>query len=704
MHPIGGQRVEFTVNLLFKRHVFGIAGLVTLASTSVTSPVGGQVVSPDSTVRLDPLHVTVTRMSALLERLPFAVSAVAVDAPVAGRGTSLTEVVGGLPGVFVQDRRNFSLGDRVTIRGVGARSQFGVRGVQVVVDGIPLTLPDGQSALGNLDLASAGHVEVIRGPASALYGNAAGGVISVRTREPDTAPLAAASGVTAGSHGFLDTRLEASGRTGRIGWLAALRRFETDGFREYAAAERWNANLVGRYAVSPVTELSGVLNLVRLPFAENPSSLDRETARTAPRTVRPFIVDQGAGETNTQLQAGLSATHRLDDRRELSAAAWGLHRSVWNPIPATIIDLSRHAAGVRAAFRGTNYAVGIDAAIQDDERLEFVNEGRQGGGRATAGALELEQRERVIGVGPFGQVTLDLAPRWSLTLAGRYDITVFDASDRKLDDGDDSGARTFTRFSPIAGVAFRPTAETTAYANFSTAFETPTTSELSNDPGGLGGFNADLRPEVLRSLEAGIRGRLPGANITYGLNAYMGDVDDAIIPFQGEGEEVFFRNAGRASRDGIEIELGWVPDSPLVLSLTYTFQDFILEEFTTDQGDFSGRREPGVPRHRLAARLRLRLSAALGAELDARWVDAFPVDDANRFTNWAHRVVDLRFTWDGRLGGVRPRPFVALNNLFDERYNGSVVPNAFGDRYYEPAPGREFIAGLRVELPIIARR
>lgn len=687
----------------FERADFRIAGLLILALTTGTSPAGGQDAPPDTTVRLDPLRVTVTRMSALLERLPFTVSAVALDAPVAGRGTSLREVVGGLPGVFVQDRRNFSLGDRVTIRGVGARSQFGVRGVHVVIDGIPLTLPDGQSTLSNLDLASAGRVEVIRGPASALYGNAAGGVIRVRTREPGRAPLAASTGFTGGSHGFLGTRLEASGRTGRVGWLAALRRVETDGFREYAAAESWSANLVGRYAASPATELSGVLNLAHLPFAENPSSLDRETARADPRSVRPFIVDQGAGETNTQLQAGLSVAHRMDERREVSAAVWGLHRSVWNPIPAAIIDLSRRAVGVRAAFRGTGYAVGIDAALQNDERVEFVNEGRQGGERAVSGEVGLDQRERVLGVGPFGQVTLDLAPKWSLTLAGRYDISAFDASDRKLDDGDDSGARTFTRFSPMAGVAFRPTADVTAYANFSTAFETPTTSELSNDPDGAGGFNDDLSPEVLRSLEAGVRGRLPGANISYGLAAYLGDVDDAIVPFQGEDEEVFFRNAGRASRDGIEVEVDWTPDSRFRLSLAYTFQDFVLEEFATEQGDFSGRHEPGVPRHRVVAGLRLRLPSGLGAELDARWVDAFPVDDANRFTNWAHRVVDLRFTWDGRAAGLRPRPFIALNNLFDERYNDSVVPNAFGDRYYEPAPGREFVAGLRVEFPIIVQ-
>lgn len=684
-----------------------------LAFLGPARPTPAQEADPDTaTARLAPLEVTVTRLPAALEALPWSVSIVSPGtADVPGRAVSLEEALRGVPGVFAQDRRNFALGDRLTIRGAGARAQFGVRGVQVILDGIPLTLPDGQSALGNLDLPTAGRIEVIRGPASALYGNAAGGVLRVRTREPADAPLALESRLTLGSHGFLGTRLEASGRAGDGGWLASFRRVATDGFREYAHAERWNANLVGRADVSPATELRAVLNLSHLPFAENPSSLDRETARADPRSVRAFIVEQGAGERHAQGQAGVTVRHRPSGGPEWTATAWGLARDVWNPIPATIIDLSRRAAGLRVEVRGAagaadgtdgvtlRWVAGLDAALQDDARIEYENLGVRDGDDAVAGEARLDQEERVSSLGPFVQLVLEPAPRWSLTVAGRYDLNDFAVTDRRLADGDDSGDRAFSRFSPTVGVSFRPAEALSAYASFATAFETPTTSELSNDPTGRGGFNRELRPEVLRSFELGLRGRFEGATLSWGLAAYRGTVDDALIPFEGESEVVFYRNAGRVSRDGIEAELAWTPASEVELSAAYTFQDFVFDRFTTAAGDFSGNREPGVPRHRLSFGAGAKLPGGLRAEADARWVDVFPVDDANRFSNWSYRVVDLGVARELRVGRLRPRAFLRVENLLDERYNASVVPNAFADRYYEPAPGRSLVAGLRVALP-----
>ena len=686
-----------------------LVSLVALGLGAV-SPVGSaggsaQELPADSVARLDSLRVTVSRTSALLDDLPLPVSVVDLtEAAVPDRGVSLDRALAGVPGVFVQNRSNFSLGDRVTMRGAGARSQFGVRGIQVIVDGIPLTLPDGQTALGNLDLATAGRVELLRGPASALYGNASGGVIRVRTRPPDPAGLDVESTVAGGSHGFFDTRILASGGEGGLGWLVGARRFRTDGFRDYAEAESYAANLVARYGTGADTELSVVLNLDHLPFAENPSSLDRATARENPTTVRDFVVDQGAGETHTQVQAGV-ALRRGWGATELDLSAWGLHRSLRNPIPGSIIDLSRRATGARFELEGRTepgvdlrWTAGVDAALQHDDRVEFVNEGVGDGTRAEAGSVELDQRERVLSLGPFAQSTLRLGSAWALTLAARYDVYDFDVSDHRLEDGDDSGDRTLTRLSPMAGLSYGPVPWFGLYANFSTAFETPTTSELSNDPSGDGGFNDRLRPEVLRSFEAGVRGRVAQVGLSYRVSAYGGTVDDALIPFQGETEEVFFRNAGRVSRDGVELELGWTPDPWLRLSAAWTFQDFVLEEFVTEEGDYSGRREPGVPRHRATVGVDAELPLDLRAALDFQWVDAFPVDDANDFFNWSYRVVDVRLGWRTSIGSVRLHPFLSVENFFAERYNGSVVPNAFADRYYEPAPGREVYAGIRVPL------
>ncbi len=704
------NRADRTRELTRGQPARALALLLALGAGLRASAAPAQETAADSAPRLDSLHVTVSRTSVRPDELPLALSVVDLgETAVPDRRVSLENALGGVPGVFVQNRRNFSLGDRITMRGTGSRSQFGVRGIQVILDGIPLTLPDGQTALGNLDLATAGRVELIRGPASALYGNASGGVIRVRTRPAGTAPLALESTVAGASHGFLDTRARASGRSGRLGWVAGLRRVEIDGFRDHAAAERYTANLVGRYGIAPETELSAVLNLDHLPFAENPSSLDRETARDAPTTVRDFIVDQGAGETHTQVQAGIALRHARGTS-ELGASLWGLHRSVRNPIPGTIIDLSRRAVGARIALTGRmngedglRWTVGADAALQHDDRVEFANEGVRDGERAVAGDVQIDQRERVLGVGPFAQSILRLGDAWTMTLAARYDVYGFDVADRRLEDGNDSGSRTLTRLSPMAGLTYGPAPWLALYANFSSAFETPTTSELSNDPSGDGGFNEELRPEVMRSVEAGVRGRIPGSSLTYAVSAYRGIVDDALIPTQGATEEVFFRNAGRVSRDGLEVELGGELDPRFRLSAAWTFQDFVLEEFVTDDGDFSGRAEPGVPRHRFVATADGRLPRDLRTRVEFEWVDAFPVDDANAFSNPSYRLVDLRLGWETAVGRARVRPFLGVENLLDERYNGSVVPNAFADRYYEPAPGREVYGGLEVPLPIVRR-
>ncbi len=656
----------------------------------------------------EPIRVTVTRADRDAGRIPFAVSAVEGEEIQAGeRQVSLQETLEAVPGVAVQNRRNYSLGDRVTIRGSGARAQFGVRGLRVLADGVPLTMPDGQSSLTNLDISSVGRVEVIRGPASALYGNAAGGVIRFRTRDAAPAPVRAVPRVAGGSHGYLATRLQASGHLGgaeSTSYVFSASRTETDGFRRHARAEMYRGNAVVRSPLGPDTRLQAVVNVYDRPFAQNPSSLNREDARETPRKARSFIVQQGAGEEARQVQGGATLTHRLGPGAELEATAWTARREIWNPIPTRIIDLERWAAGFRTESRWRTRAAGVpvritagaDAEAQRDQRREVVNRGLgDGGDRAREGDLLLDQQERVAALGTFAQLSVEPSPRWRITGALRHDAHDFDADDRFLSDGDDSGSRYMGEWSPSVGVAVYPSPAVTLYANASTAFETPTASELSNRPSGGGGFNPELGPQTLRTLEVGAKGS-DGA-IRWQLTGYLSDVDGALIPFEGATEQVFYRNAGRVDRKGVEASLTWRVARGLRTRLGYTLQENTFEQFETADGDYSGNAEPGVPDHRLFAGASYRAPFGLRAEADVRWVDDFPVNDANTASNWSYGVTDFRVLWEGRpWRGLLVRPFVGVDNLFDVRYNGSVVPNAFGDRFYEPAPGREVFGGLSV--------
>lgn len=687
-------------------------GVVPAAAAAVllaaALPTAAQETPPDTAPRgVGDLTVTVTRTPVDLRRASHAVSVVdARRATARERRTSLAEVLHTVPGVQVSDRRNFSLGDRVVMRGVGSRAQFGVRGIKVIVDGVPLTLPDGQTTLTNLDLGSAARVEVLRGPASALYGNAGGGVLRVTSGGFADAPLAPTARLTAGQDGFRTQELGASGRAGGWDWLLHARHLETDGWRRHAAAETWRANLVARKRLGERGELRAVLNAFDMPFGENPSTLPRERALEEPRAARDFIVAQGAGESASQLQAGATLRTPLGGGLDLRASAWAAGRDLRNPIPGRIIDLERLTGGARVEVDGgpdrtpgVAWTAGLDAEVQRDDRRESENLGvGADGGRAEAGAVLLDQRETVAYAAPFLRVRARPSTALSLTGALRLDAYRFEADDRRLADGDDSGRREMAQISPSLGLAWTPREGTTLYANLATAFETPTTSELSNRPDGRAGFHPELDPQETRSLEAGVRLSLPGS-VRVEAALYDAAVDRALVPREGPGGQVFFRNAGRLSRRGAELSTAWRPAPRWEAVLAYALQDYRFDRFRTADGDFSGNDEPGVPGHRVDASLTGTLPGALRLEVDATWVDAFPVDDANTAFDVSRRTVDLRLGREAAAGGWRLRPFLGIDNVLDERYNASVVPNAFGGNYFEPAPGRRVYGGLEVDLP-----
>jgi iron complex outermembrane receptor protein len=481
-------------------------------------------------VRLEDLRVTVTRSTEEWARTPYAISIVGEQQIQRGeRALSLDQALRGIPGVTVQNRQNLSLGDRLIVRGAGARAQFGVRGVMIIADGIPLTLPDGQAVLSNLDLLAAGRAEVIRGPASSLYGNAAGGVISFRTEDFASTPLHAQAQAAFGNYGFATGRLKLSGTTGSTGYLADFEANNWTGFREYNHADFTRFYLTTRTSLGERSELRATGSYFSMPFAENPSSLNEEDARLQPTFVRPFVISQGAGKSVKQGQFGLAYSGGLAETGKLELSGWGLLRDVWNPIPGRIISLGRGSAGLRASYAGGTrigklpftWIAGADLSYLGDDREEFENLGvDEEGDRAQEGELLVDQRETVGALGPF--VTLTLAPSAAVrvTAGGRFDLYDFQVDDHLLEDGDDSGERTFTHFSPMVGVDVAANDWLNLYANVATALrrrrlQPPTGSGddrelLGRREGDRGGAAAQLRLLGLRGGGARRHPAVPG--------------------------------------------------------------------------------------------------------------------------------------------------------------------------------------------------
>ena len=673
---------------------------------------GGGLRTVDLVLRISALSetVTVTRADETHAVVPQAIVILTgEDVQAFQRRVSPAEAFAGVPGLFVENRRNASLSGGVQLAIRSPLPRFGLRGIHIVQDGIPLTLADGTTEPTGLDLGSVGQVEIVRGPSSVLYGNAAGGVISVQTQFPDAAQLVLEPDVQLGSYGHNQQQLKLHGTTGRVSYLLNGSQMETDGFRAHSAAAVRRLNLVLRGTPSARTHLSAIYNLYDLPFGESANTLDLTDARTRPRSTRPQAFTQGWGESTTQAQAGASVRHHFGRDHVVNATAWGLRRDVFNPIPFAIVELRRSASGFRSDYGGASrlrtlpvrWTIGLDVSRQRDDRLESTNAGvGTAGGRALPGNVTIDQLEEVTSIGPFIQGRAAVGNRWNVSAGVRYDHHRFVATDHQTADGDQSGTRTLRAVSPMLGVTYAATDALNIFASYATAYQTPTTVELSNTATGTGGFNPELGPEHLRTLEAGVRGAVEAWRLTFMLSGYTSTLDDAMVQFTRGDEATFFRNAGQAARRGIEGQVTWAPVRRLTARLSYTHQDFEFTRFVSPEGDYSGRREPGVPGRQAFAGLTYHAPSGLYSAMEVRSVASYPVNSTNSISNWAYEVVNARVGLTARWKNLRLRPFVGVDNLLDERYNPSVVINAQGNRFFEPAPGREWYAGLTLRAKL----
>lgn len=673
-----------------------ITVIAVIAAALLPAGLQAQVVPDSVRVRIDTLRVPITRVSADPRLAPVALSIIGrAQIQDARPGIGLDEALAGVPGLVVNNRQNFSLGNRIVMRGLGARATFGVRGIRVLSDGIPLTMPDGQTNLNNLDLGSAGAIHVLRGPASALYGNAAGGVIAIET-EPAPGSFSTEARVLLGDQdaGTLTrlTRVQAKvGQTvGRGAYVASVARLDATGYRDHSAAEQTMFNGRAAFDVSPETQLSVVLNAMDMPVAQSPGSLPVDSAAASPRMAWPANARTLSGEAARQVQLGGRIVHGFAHGRA-DVGVYGITRNLENPLPFGFITVDRAAGGVRALYEhefGDTRPVltaGIDVEAQRDDRREFANDGGQ-----PTGTARRDQQDRVTTFGPFAQLRF-LAGDIGVTAGARYDAVRFETIDLRGAAVDASGSSTLHAPSFMLGATYA-TSFGTVFGNVATSFQTPTTTELINAPPAPGeaccpaGFNQDLEPQRALSVEAGVRSDLLGWD--YELVAYTMAVTDALVPFQipeVEGRE-FFRNTGRTRHRGVELSAGRSVGDQLRFDAAYSFTDVRFGVDDESDASLEGNLVPGIPPHGLyLATAWTPRQGTLAAEL--RRVARQYANDANTAAVDGYTIVDVRAFTQLDAGRVQISPFIALNNVFDVRYSGSVTVNAFSGRYHEPAPG-----------------
>lgn len=683
------------------------------------------------TAVLAPLSVTVTRDAGRTPfELPFATARLIPDASrPALRRAGIGDLLFGVPGVVVQDRANPSQDPRITVRGFGARSAFGVRGVRVLRDGIPLSLPDGQTPVDWLDLETIGTIDVVRGTAGALYGNAAGGVVDFRSRDPERVPVSIAtrgwSGNGLSRRGVLASgmfRIDSSATSaiGNVGYLASVTGTHGDAGRTYSRLDATSAfarvfgtvrgtrlELQGTHYDAPRAENTGALTAVELardpglPDSLNITKVSRKSVRQSQLGV---IVSRGGGANDVQLSAFVSG------------------RSLDNPLPFAIVAVERDVAG--ASLRGTRRTLvlpwplrltaGADVQRQDDDRVNYENcnsvlptagtAARCAIPGAEIGALRLRQQELVQGTGVFARAEVEAPGRVFASAAVRHDRVSFRVRDAFVSqtNADDSGERTLEALTPMFGLSWRARPLLSFYANVTHAFETPTVTELTNQPDGAAGLNRALAPQRTATVEAGMQS-VVGGRVRADLSLFRARVRDELVPFDvpnAPGRRAF-RNAGRTSRSGVEASIA-VQAGLVETGIAYTYSHFRFDSYSSASANFAGNVIPGIPRNQLQSYGTLRhrgwfATADVTASSRVSANDAATVF-ASGYTTWGLRGGYAADLLRGSARRLAIEPTVGVDNLFDRRFASSVVVNATRGRSFEPGTARRVYVGARLTV------
>ena len=634
---------------------------------------------------------------------------------------NLSEPLIRAPGVVALNRQNYAQDLQISVRGFGARSTFGVRGVRLYADGIPATMPDGQGQTSHFDLGSADRVEVLRGPFSVLYGNSSGGVISVFSEEGQPG-FTLTPFFQLGSYGTTNTGLKASGEQGAINYLLSASHFDTDGYRDHSAATRDTANAKVRVGLNTDSSLTLIANAVSMPDIQDPLGLARSQFESSPRSVASAATNFNTRKSVDQQQLGAKYDNRLSPNDDLQVVLYGGTRSAiqYLSIPPAaqtaptssggVIDLARQYSGmdVRWVHRtkpsrdAVQWTAGMSYDNLDEHRRGYEN--FSGATDGVRGNLRRDEQNNVHNFDQYLQAQWQPHARWLVLGGVRNNSIRVRTEDHYMatGNGDDSGGIRYRALNAVLGTTFKYSERVNFYASYGEGFETPTLNELSYRPGTPtpSGFNFDLKPSTSDNYEVGIKAYL-GAHLRANLAAFHIDTDDEIVVQSNTGGRSVFRNAGKTRRDGAEFALTgtWPNGAGALLSYSWLRAEY-AEGFCNGACSPTtqvavGNRIAGVPDQTLYGELSWRYRPlGFSTALEAKYSSKIYVNDVNSDTAPAYFVANLRVGFEQKLRAWRLQEFVRLDNIGDRQYAGSVIVNEGNQRFFEPAPGRNYLVGV----------
>jgi len=648
--------------------------------------------------QLEDITVSATRVEKPLYKIPAAIGV--VDKNDIGLGKQmigLDESLVKIPGLFMQNRYNFAQSLKISIRGFGARANFGTRGIKLYQDGIPLTTVDGQGGIEDIDLNSINRIEVMRGPVSSLYGSSSGGVIHFFTGDEDDVEPYVEGNISMGEYQSKIGNIKTGGQIGKLSYFLNLSHLDVTGYRSHSRARNTKFNSKFRYKIDDTSDFTTIFTAYDAPQADDPGGIDQASVDTDRRQARDRNVAFNAGEDIDQQKLGFTYRKQITPNQELILRNYYLMRNFVGliPVPASgYIEFERFQLGGGAQYsisgdlfgRNNRTIIGVEVDSQEDDRQRYANNS------GFQGAQTLNQLEQGDSLGIYLRNELALTDNFELVLGLRYDKVNLEVDDIFLGDGDQSIELNFEELSPTAGVLWAINQKTNLYTNISSVFETPTFTELANVA--TGGF-ANVSVQKALNYEIGVKGHV-NSRFNYDLAVFHIDVEDEIVNIVNIGGRSFFNNAD-TTRNGVEATVSFIPVAGVNMLMSYTYSDFSFDNFpASDCTTCAGNELPGLPEHNFYAELGYTHPSGFFSSIDFQYVSNMYVDNANTAQNRPYGISNFRVGYIKTMGDLEITPYMGINNLFDEEYVGNVRINAFGGRYFEPAPEFNIYAGLNV--------
>ena len=700
------------INLLYG----SVAITMGMASTFVWS----EESSNDQIEPLPVIKVEATRTDTPYMQTP--ASVYRIDAPKNDQSlqVNLTELVKGIPSVQVRNRENYAQDLQLSMRGFGARSTFGVRGIRLYVDGIPATMPDGQGQTSNIDMNSLSHLEVLTGPFSSLYGNSSGGAVLATTREgqgKDSIEMNYAGG----SHNKNRAGIVLQGgakNQNEPSYIVSSSYFDTDGYRDHSGANKVLSNAKLTWNLDDGSKINWVTNYVKID-ADDPGGLTRADWEKNPKQVAKNVLDYNARKKIDQTQTGLTWSKPLNDQNELYAMTYIGQRQVtqYQSIPDTVqknpntpyqaggvIDFKRDYYGADFRWTGkdllpyTQFSAGVAIDAMNEDRQGYQNF-NDAGDKGIKGDVRRDERNTLWNVDPYLQASWSFLQTMRLDTGVRYSNVHYKSKDHYIVglNGDNSGKTTYEEVLPSVALSWQIIPEVLAYASYAKGFETPTFTEMAYPAQG-GASMFDLKPSKSDNYELGLKSSNTLGD--FNLATFYIETKDDIVAAESLGGRATFRNADKTLRKGIEFAWNKKLWKDIAVNASYAYLDATFDSKVPAAGKVAeipeGNAIPGIAKNQAFIGLVWQPEQGFYAGLDTQFMDKVYVNDINSDAAASYTVASIYtgYAWKRADWGING--FARVDNLFDKNYAGSVIVNEGSSRFFEPADGRNWSAGLKV--------